>query len=614
MIDRRKFVQTAASAAAYAHIEAAERCVMEIWSFLAPPPQQTIAEWADAERVLPTEGTAEPGRWRTARVPYLREVMDVIGDRQTETVVLMKSSQVGGTEVLLNTMGYHMHRDPAAMMLVEPILDIARAVSKDRIMPTIRVTPALAKLVSARRAKDGANSVLHKTFPGGHLTLAGAKSPSSLASRPIRVLLADEIDRWPESVGEEGDPMQLAMKRTTTFRRRKHVLVSTPLIKDISRIETWYEQSDQRRYYTPCPRCEERFVLAWEHVRWVERDPSTAYIECPLCQRRIEDHERSAMIAAGQWVAAAAFAGIAGFHMWEIFSPWKSLPSIVAGFLASRVSLEARQAWTNTSLGKSWEAPSEKIEASSLLLRREQYAAELPAGVKIVTVGTDTQDDRLEALVIGWGEGEESWTIAHAIAMGDPNGAEAWKDLDELLGIDWQHERGGALKVQCALVDSAGHKTQGVYNAIIPRQKRRVYASIGRPGGKDGLVVSPPKTIKPKQGSGTVQLRTVDTDQVKSIVYSRLKKIEEPGPEYMHFPMSLGETFFDELTAERLITTRNKYGVPTKHWEVIKGRRNEALDCFVLALAALRVVAPTPVAFARLASSLDLRRQQEMVT
>lgn len=559
--------------------------------------------------MLPAESAAEPGRWRTGRTPYLREAMDVLGDRHVNTVVMMASSQVGKTEMLLNLVGYTMHLDPGPMLLIEPTIEIAAAVSKDRIAPMLRDTVVLRGLVATARARDTSNTMLHKTFAGGALTLAGANSPASLASRPIRVLLADELDRWPASVGTEGDPLSLAVKRTTTYPRRKILLVSSPTTKDASRIEDWWQVSDQRRYHTPCPRCGERFVLAWEHVRWAERDPSTAYLECPLCQGRIEDAERAAMVAAGTWVASAPFTGCAGFHVWEMFSPWRSLPDQVAAFLVARRSLEMRQAWVNTSLGQLWEVPGEKIEAGALLLRREDYGDVLPAGVKVLTAGVDVQDDRLEALVVGWGDGEESWVIERAPLPGDPARAECWGDLDELLGFDFPHALGGTMRVQCCLVDAGGHRTQSVYNAVIPRQTRRVFASFGRRGGQGGLLVSPAKAIRPASGGGNVLRRLVDVDQCKALLFARLK-VAEPGPEYVHFPTSVAETFFAELTAEKLVTKRNKYGVPTKEWTQV-AERNESLDCYVLALAALRILAPTPPRFEGMAKQLDMRRRQD---
>jgi phage terminase large subunit GpA-like protein len=574
------------------------------WRRLAPPPRLTISEWADRERQLPPESSAEPGRWRTSRTPYLKTIMDTITDRHVETVVIMASSQVGKTEVLLNTLGYHIHLDPAPMMLIEPTIEIASAVAKDRVAPMLRATPALRRLVGAPRTRDGSNTTLHKAFPAGHLTLAGANSPASLASRPIRVLLADEVDRWPASAGTEGDPLALAVVRTRTFHRRRIIVVSSPTIKSASRIEDWYAISDRRQFHTPCPRCAAPFVLAWEHIRWTEHDPATAFLECPLCGGRIEDAERPAMIAAGAWKATAPFAGIAGFHVWEMFAPWRSLADQVAAFLVARRSLEARQAWTNTALGRVWESPGESVEPSHLLLRREDYGEQVPAAVKVITVGVDTQDDRLEAVIVGWGDGEECWILERLSFPGDPARPDVWHELDqEVLEYNFPHAAGGSMRMQCCLVDAGGHRTQGVYSAVLARQTRRVFASFGRSGGTQGLLVSPPKPIRPANGTGVILRRLVDTDQAKSLIYSRLR-LAEPGREYIHFPMTVGETFFDELTAERLVTKRNKFGVPTKTWELTRSR-NESLDCLALALAALRIVAPNAARFATLAAQIE---------
>lgn len=581
------------------------------WARFAPPPRITLSEWADRERILAAESSAEPGRWRTSRVPYLREPMDVISDRHVETVVIMASAQVGKTEVLLNLVGYHMDLDPCPIMFVEPTLEMAMAISKDRIAPMIEATPRLKEVAAKPRTRNSSSTLLHRTFPGGALTLAGANSPASLASRPIRIVLCDEVDRWPASVGSEGDPMSLIWKRTTTFRRRKGVLVSSPTNKDASRIEDWWNLSDQRRYHTPCPRCGVRFVIAWSHVRFEDRDPSTAHLACPHCRGRIEDHERPAMMTAGAWVAERPFEGIAGFHIWEMFSPWRTLADQVRAFLQARHSLEMRQAWTNTSLGLPWEVPGERIEAKGLLLRREAYAtatapAVLPDAVQVITMGADTQDDRLEALVMGWGPLEECWVLARETFYGDPAREEVWRDFDETLTGRFAYADGTTLGIYATLIDSAGHKTQAIYRAVMARKHRRVEASIGRNDGEKGLIVSPRKRVRLKDGTGSAPYRVVGVDQLKTLITSRLR-VADPGPEYVHFPQTVGEIFFEELTAEKLITKRNKYGVPTKVWTQVRDR-NETFDCFVLGLAALRMAAPTPARFQQLAALLARQR------
>jgi phage terminase large subunit GpA-like protein len=561
-----------------------------LWARWAPPPQLKVSQWADEYRVLSPEASAEPGRWSTARVPYLREVMDAMNDPRVHTIVLQKSSQSAGTEAILNMIGYSMHLDPGPMLLIEPTLEMAGAIAKDRIRPMLRDSVVLRDLVAPPRTKDSTNTTLHMAFRGGMLTLAGGNSTAGLASRPIQRLFVDEADRLPASLPSEGDPLLLALARTRTFRRRKVVIVSSPTTKSGSRIEDWHNISDRRTFTTPCPRCETPFVLAWEHVRWQERDPATSYLECPHCAGRIEDGERPAMIAAGVWRPTAPFAGIAGFHVWELMAPWRSLAEQVAAFLASRHSLEMHQAWTNTALGRVWEAPGESVDAGSLLLRREAYPAELPAGVVCVVAGVDVQDSYLATLILGVGVGEESWVVDYQTLAGDPARPEVWQALDALLDRTWQHELGLALPVVAAFIDSGGHRTQSVYSYVMPRQRARRIACKGQSGGTHGMMVSPAKPVRPASGPGFIQLRHVDVDQCKALLYSRLRLAERSGPEVVHFPLSVGEQFFSELTAEKLITKRNKYGVPTKVWEQQRSR-NEAIDCLCYALGALRLVA-----------------------
>jgi phage terminase large subunit GpA-like protein len=570
-----------------------DRVERATWRRLEPPPRLSVSTWADASRVLSPESSASPGRWRTAVVPYLREIQDAVHDPRTETIVVMKASQLGLTEALINVLLYTLVNDPGPTMYLLPTLELASAFSKDRLQPAMRDCAAVHDLIGAPRSRDADNTILRKGVAGAVLTISGANSPASLSSRPVRLVLADEIDRWPASIGAEGDPLSLAVRRTTAFRRRKILLISTPTVKGASRIEDWFAVSDQRAYVTPCPRCGAAFVIEWEHIRWDAGDPATARLECPHCAGSITDAERLAMIAAGEWRPTAPFAGVRGYRAWEIVAPWRTLSQIVSSFLVAKRSLETRQVWENTCRARLWEVPGDSVEPSHLLLRRTAYAAEAPAGVVCLTCGVDVQDAYLAALVVGWGRGEECWVVHYATLPGDPARPEVWQELDALLLRGWVHEAGVTLRILATCIDSGGHRTQSVYSWVMPRQPRRIHATIGRSGGTHGMLVSPAKPIRPAHGPGTVLLRTVDTDQAKSLLYSRLRLTDRQGPEVIHFPMTVGEQFFAELTAEKLITKRNKYGVPTKVWEQ-QHARNEALDAFALALAALRLVAATP--------------------
>jgi phage terminase large subunit GpA-like protein len=573
---------------------------MSVLRFLAPPPSVRVDEWADQHRVLTSESSAEPGKWRTDRTPYLREPMQVCTDPNVEIIVVMASAQVGKTELCLNLLGRTIHVDPGPVMYCASTLEIAEDIARGRVAPLLR-TPPLDALVTSEQT-------LRKEFVGGQLTLAGSNSPSSLASRPIRILLADEVDRWDASLPGEGDPLSLAMKRTQTFRNRKILIISSPTMTGASRIAKWYQLSDQRRFHTPCLRCGIEFVIQWADVRWDDHDPRTARIECPHCAGRIEEHERHEMIAAGRWIAQNPESRIAGFHIWEIFAPWRSLADQVEAFLVAKRSTDSLQAWVNTSRGETWDPPAQKAP-EGLALRRESYPAELPAGVRILTAGIDTQDDRLVVQILGWGENETAWVIGYEHLIGDPNLPEVWQQLDALLTCDFQHElTDDAFRIRAAFVDSAGHRTQAVYNYCAGRLfsgalANRIWPIIGR--GNKGQLISQPSPVT----IGTRQyriLRTLDVDQLKTSVVSRLSVAEPGSAEYVHFPSTLGHDYFEELTSESLVTKHNRWNVPSKVWKKRStSSRNEALDTFVYALGSLRLIAPTPAAFARLVAAVD---------
>lgn len=567
---------------------------------LAPPPNVTVSQWADEYRVLSSEASAEPGRWDTARAPYQRGIMDAIHDPMIQTVVVMSSAQIGKTEILCNILGYCIDVDPGPILVVQPTLEMAEAFSKDRLDPMLRDTPVLRGKVSDARTRDASNTIRHKTFPGGHITLAGANSPASLASRPIRLLLYDELDRG--EVTAEGDPLALAEKRTTTFWNRKHIIVSTPGIKGISRIEAKFAESDQRHSFVACPHCGFRHRLEWQHVHWTsdpEPDPETAHLACPECGSLIDETMRQVMLRDQEWRASAPFTGTAGFHIWEAYSPWRRLADIVADFLEAKKAPDTLQVFVNTSLGETWEdQQGDQADPASLVARREPYPAPVPAGACCLTMGVDVQDDRLEALVMGWGPGEESWVIDVHVLPGDPQRPEPWQALDEVLSRAYAHQSGALLQIQSTCIDSAGHRTQYVYDYVAKRQHRRVYAIIGL-AGSNRPIVSAPARKRSGRDIRKVDLFSVGADTCKGLIYSRLK-LTEPGPGFLHFPLphqvgqefraGVDEEFFAQLTAERLVT-KYKFGVPTRSW--IRTRpRNEALDMSVYAIAALRLLRP----------------------
>jgi phage terminase large subunit GpA-like protein len=445
--------------------------------------------------------------------------------------------------------------------------------------------------VKQPRSKNSMNTLLHKVFPGGHITMAGSNSPASLASRPVRIVLCDEVDRYPVSAGTEGDPVNLARKRTATFWNRTVILTSTPTVSGVSRVEAEFGLSDQRYFFVPCPHCGEFQRLLWSSVEWLKDDagngrPETAQYRCEKCAALWSETERHIAIKRGEWRATAKSRGRAGFHLSELYSPWSTLESMVAAFLEAKGRPELLKTFVNTSLGETWEEQGETVDGIGLAARRKKYPAQVPGDALLLTAGVDVQRDRIEMEVVGWGDGEESWNVDYLVLPGDTTRPEVWRDLDDCLNATYTHETGTQLHITSAVVDS-GDQTTTVYAFVRPRQGRRIFAGKGVSGpGRPVVKIS--RKISGKK-TRDVDLYQIGVDDAKGIIYARLQ-IEEPGPGYCHFPTDRDEEYFAQLTAEKLMVKYYR-GFPRKEW--VKSRqRNEALDCRVLAFAALKILNP----------------------
>lgn len=515
--------------------------------------------------------------------------MDVFNDRDVRQVVFMKSAQVGATEILNNICGYYMAHQPAPMLIMQPTLDMGKAWSKDRLAPMLRDTPCLTHMVGAKRSKDSDNTIMHKAFPGGHLTIAGANSAASLASRPIRLVLSDEVDRYPPSAGAEGDPLNLAIKRTTTFWNRKIYVCSTPTVEGESRIEAAFEESDKRHFHVPCPHCDEFQRLKWSNVTWDKGEPHNAYYACDHCGGVITDSQKHSMLIQGKWVAEKEFRGTAGFHINEIYSPWVKFGEMATAFLEAKKNTETLKTWTNTALGECWTEDGDELDATNIFSRAAKYD-KAPEGVLCLTCSVDVQDDRLECEVKGWGVDEESWTLSHDIFYGDPGRLELWKRLRQHLSTTFDSEDGRKLRINCTVIDSGGHYTDSVYK-FVASCPGRVYAIKGVGGPGRPVVGRPGKTNK-----AGVPVFPIGVDTAKEIVFGRLR-IEQPGPGYMHFPDSLDEEFFLQLAAEKRVRTVQR-GVSTYKWQKVR-RRNEAWDLNVYQVAAFDLLNPNLEALSR---------------
>jgi len=511
--------------------------------------------------------------------------MDAIADPAVETVVIMSAAQVGKTEILLNVLGYYIDYDPAPVLMVLPTLELAEAFSKDRLSPMLRDCPTLRGKTGIAKGRDSKSTILHRVFAGGHITMAGANSPASLASRPIRILLADEVDRFPESAGPEGDPLFLAEKRTTTFWNRKKIFVSTPTIQGVSRIEAAFETSTKERWCVACPACGEYQPLTWGQLHF---DDMTH--ECRSCRHRAGEFVWKGR--PGAWVAENPEAASRGFHLNEMVSPWVRWDAMVAAFRkAKALGNEGLKTWINTSLGETWEETGEHLDMSSLEDHRTLYpaGADLPYGVAVLTAGVDVQDDRLEVEIVGWGPGKESWGIEYRAFLGDPDGDDVWERLDAFLQAPRSYEDGVQIGISCVCIDSGGHKTDAVYRFTKPREPRGVFAIKGEGGTGKPLVGRVTRTNRARAA-----LFLLGVDSGKETIFSRMK-LPEPGPGYCHWPLNVDrgydEMYFRGLTSERRVLRVHR-GERRYEWVKRAGARNEPLDCRNYAMAALEILNP----------------------
>jgi phage terminase large subunit GpA-like protein len=571
---------------------------------MRPDPDLTVSQWADAHRKLSSRASAEPGQYRTARTPYLREIMDALSpSHPAQRISFMKAAQVGATEAGNNWIGFVIHHAPGPMLAVLPTVEMAKRTSRGRIDPLIEDSPALKARVQPARSRDAGNSMLSKEFPGGILVLTGANSATGLRSMPARYIFLDEVDAYPASAGEEGDPVTLAEARTTTFaHRRKVFMVSTPTIRGLSRIEREFEASDQRRYFVPCPHCRAMQWLQFARLRWAKGQPEKTTYHCEDCERPIAEHHKTEMLERGEWRATAVSANpkAIGFHLSALYSPigWKSWEQIARDWLAAQGSDEMLRAARNTLLGETWVESGEAPEWQRLADRREAFAAQIPANGLFLTAGADVQKDRIEVDVWAWGRGLESWLVDHIVIPGGPDDPACWAKLPGLLGQTWTHEN-GALMTLAKLAIDTGYESAAVYAWGRKQGIAQVAPVKGLEGFNRATPVSGPTyvdaTVNGRKLKRGARLWTVATATFKAETY-RYLRLERPTDEQIasgapnpagtiHLPDWADSEWLKQLVAEQLVTVRNKRGYSRQEWQKLR-ERNEALDTRVYARAA----------------------------
>ena len=585
--------------------------------FLAPPPRMTVDVWAERHRVLSRKDSARPGRWRTE--PQQREVLKAFTDPRVRKVVVMAASQdFGKSQLLNNVAGYFVAHDPSNILIQQPTIDLAIKWSKGRLDPMIESCPALLETMGQRKSRGSDNTLYHRQFPGGQMFIVGANSPSGLAAQSVRVVLSDEVDRYDSSAGEEGDPLTLAQQRTVDYGDFA-VLgeFSTPLIRGYSRIEASFEQSDQRVYRLRCPHCDERFTPTIRDVQWDKVPgvggakhvhlPETAGIVCSACGVKWTEPQRQKAIVSGGYEAQAPFTGIAGFHCNAYCCPRASLPRIVRRYLEAKGNPEREKTFFNLIEARTWAKKGDSASWEILLGRREKWSlGECPAGVRFLTAGVDVQDDRLEVGVFGWGRDKQSWKIDDKVLRGDTSQPDVWRELEQVLNVEYPHASGQRLPIRVMAIDSGGHRTRRVYEFVarhhqpawskvsgVAAPRVRTVAAVKGADRWDGIVVQAAAPDGERRRSSWVFTLGVShiKDEVLGWLTGSWPTREElaAGAAYPfgahHVPEDVGEEYFRQLCSETLETDR-KRGRTVRVWQTKPGQRNEALDIFVYARAA----------------------------
>jgi phage terminase large subunit GpA-like protein len=557
---------------------------------LKPKPRLNLVEFADQYRYLSGQSSALPGRWKTSRVEVAREPMLAATDENIKQITIMSCSQLLKSELINNIIAYHIVNDPCPTILMQPTVSMAESYSKDRIEPMIKESPALHDLVKDKKSRDSQNTILHKVFPGGQLTMIGANSPSELASRPIRLVLCDEVDRYPESSGEEGDPINLIWERSATFHNRKLICCSTPTIQGRSRIEKLYELSDQRVHCAVCVHCGAGEELSFSNVKWENEDPETARYVCPHCHVPWTETERQKSVQAGYYEARAPFKGHAGFKVTKLSSPWEPVSVLAKKFIEAKKNPQMLKVFVNTQLAESWVERGEVPDYKRLYERREDYAINrVQPGVVFLTAGADVQKDRIELEIVGWGRDKQSWSIDYRVIMGETHTDGPWKELDKLLNETWLTADGRELQIRMFNID-AGFNTQHVYDWVRKHPANRVRAIKGADSLQ--MMFGTPKDVELRRDGTRLTNASkswpVGVSVIKTELYSWLK-LNSAGDDgiypmgFCHFPQ-YDEEYFKRLCSEQLMKkTINKKTV--YRWEKLI-ERNESLDCRVYARAA----------------------------
>lgn len=572
---------------------------------LRPIPLMTVSQWADMYRMLTSTSSAEPGKFRTVRVPYIEEIADHLGKTSDVwKIIVMKGAQLGFTELGNNWIGYIMHLNPGPVIMVMPTDAAVKKNSRTRIKPMIDHTPELRDKIKPAGSKEAGNTVNSKEFPGGVLIMIGANSPVGLSSTPAGNIFLDEVDRYPPSAGDEGSPIDLAEARASTFSNKKIFIISTPTTEGESVIAAEFLEGDQRYYNVPCRHCKKLFVITFDCLTWAEDKPETTGCACPLCGGMHYERDKTFMLAkenGAKWIPTATPSDplIRSYHLSGLYSPagWLSWVQVVRKFLKIKGDANKEKTFINTVLGETYKIKGESPDFENLYNRRETYAiATVPEPVYFLTMGADVQQDRIEFEVVGWCKGRSTYSIEYQVLLGDTSKPEVWAQLREAINFQYPTEDGSLMPINLACID-AGFNTKKVYDFTAGFSYSKVIPVMGRDSVKD-VMVSPPRAYNISRGGKKIEGAKVwylGTSLLKTELYGflKLQAFESGGVEvfpdgYCHFP-EYDRHYFKMLTAEEQRLTKNKKGYTVYEWVKIRDR-NEALDVRCYARAAAYIV------------------------
>lgn len=555
---------------------------------VAPRKRLTVSQWADQYRILSTKSSARPGRWRTDANPALREPMDALSPHSSvHDVVLKWPVQFGKTEVVLNTIGCYMHTAPRAIMTALPGDAAREKWVSQKLQPMLDETPALQEVLRSTASRDSANQRYFKEFSGGLLYVEHAGSPQRLKIASIPLLIVDELEEFALNTPQGDDPVQMLNERTSAFPSTyKRLYISSAGIKG-GRTDQLWDESDQRELHVACPHCGERQALRWEGLMWTP-DASRCWYACQANGCMIEEHEKTAMIAGGIWIAANPDARVRGYTINCLYYQIGLGPrwlDLVREWLSAQNSPTKLKTFLNSRLAQSWEDPAMRSVKHNLVRERAlpYRLREAPAEVLAITAGCDTQDDRIPVHIVGWGRGMRCWTLDYVELPGDPNDDAVWLSVTELLNRPIQHASGALMRVEAATFDILGHRTEAVKNYVRNGLITRPMAVFGAVPNNAPILAKPKLSdinFRGKEDKRGVKTYAIGTVAAKRELYGLMAgdPDRDPSARRVNFSADLPDEFFQGITAEVFDPKLNRF--------VVRYKRNEPLDTWVGAYAA----------------------------